>query len=317
MSPKKDEPQLAVTVSASGVRYYRNPITMERVPSVTTVLGVKDKPALMWWSAGMAAEAAMEEYVNWPAPVPLEDENGDQVQDAFGNVVMVAPEDWGTVEVFDKKLDRYVMKDRREVVYAGLRSAHNRYRDKKADMGSQTHSVVEAYAKGLPMPEFDDDSRRYVGPVLRWLAERPHVKFLQAETTVWSESAGYAGTLDSIWDFSMDGEPEQIWMLDTKTGNDVWPEVVLQLAALGVDTRILHPNGVQEDLPNVTHYGVLHIIPDHEDDDGNAVDGWVALHEVTEFIADAYDAFLGLRRAYRWGSVENRVKKHLQGVKAK
>lgn len=54
-------PKLAVT-AADGYRVYKHPKTKETVPSVTTVLKVVNKPALIPWAAKMAAEYADE---NW------------------------------------------------------------------------------------------------------------------------------------------------------------------------------------------------------------------------------------------------------------
>jgi hypothetical protein len=53
-------PKLA-TSTPSG-RVYTHPVTGEQVPSVTTVIGVLDKPALVPWAAKMAAEYADKQW---------------------------------------------------------------------------------------------------------------------------------------------------------------------------------------------------------------------------------------------------------------
>lgn len=54
------DPKLA-TSTASG-RVYTHPVTGEQVPSVTTIIGVLDKPALVPWAAKMAAEYADKQW---------------------------------------------------------------------------------------------------------------------------------------------------------------------------------------------------------------------------------------------------------------
>lgn len=295
-------PPLAETDKKSGARLYKNPITGKRVPSVTTILGVKNKPALMWWAAGMAARRSMEEYRElFPRPGETW-ESPDYVARALRYIdpKPVKNKETGEVEPFDVE----------DEVWKYIRKAHSVYRDKKADMGDQVHKLVEAVALGEALPAFDDDARAYVGPVLAWLEEHKP-RFLGAEVTVWSEEDEYAGTLDSLWAF---GASDEVWLLDTKTGNDVWPETCLQLAALGHAPEKLHPDGTTEPMPEIAHYGILHIIPDVFADDGTVLEsGWATLHQVDEFIPAARDAFLGLRQAQRWNAVEGAVLKALQG----
>lgn len=59
-------PKLAEN-TANG-RIYRHPVTGEVVPSVTTIISVLDKPALVQWAANMAAEYAAD---NWSVLAPL------------------------------------------------------------------------------------------------------------------------------------------------------------------------------------------------------------------------------------------------------
>lgn len=54
------KPTLAVQ-TATG-RVYRHPLTGEEVPSVTTIIGMVNKPGLVGWAAKMAAEHAVK---NW------------------------------------------------------------------------------------------------------------------------------------------------------------------------------------------------------------------------------------------------------------
>ena len=53
------------TKSISGNRHYVHPKTNEQVPSVTTILGVVNKPALPRWAAKMTAEYAVSSKNSW------------------------------------------------------------------------------------------------------------------------------------------------------------------------------------------------------------------------------------------------------------
>ena len=65
------QPKFA-TQDKNGRRLYRDPVSGKRVPSVTTVMGMKAKPLLVPWAAKMSAEFAVE---NWEAlsDLPRED----------------------------------------------------------------------------------------------------------------------------------------------------------------------------------------------------------------------------------------------------
>ena len=61
MSDAFHGPPLAVPIGPDGQRGYRHPETGELVPSVTTILKVLPKPALVGWAARETARAAWEE----------------------------------------------------------------------------------------------------------------------------------------------------------------------------------------------------------------------------------------------------------------
>lgn len=68
------------TQDKNGRRLYRDPVTEKRVPSVTTVMGMKAKPLLVPWAAKMSAEFAVE---NWEALSELSrEERIDRIKSA-------------------------------------------------------------------------------------------------------------------------------------------------------------------------------------------------------------------------------------------
>lgn len=61
----------ALTVSVDGNRLYKHPVTGDLYPSVTSIIGCLDKPALVHWSAKETAKAA---WAQRHALIALEDE---------------------------------------------------------------------------------------------------------------------------------------------------------------------------------------------------------------------------------------------------
>ncbi len=187
--------------------------------SVTTIIGVLDKPALLFWSAQQAAEAAVDAQSTWQAML---DERG-----------------------------------RAEAV-KWLRDARfRRPRDllSAADLGVAVHKLCETYALTGTRPDKNDVAdtiRRIGGTNIDIAAEGPVVwqmldrfddwlgrfspSYQAAEIAVYSPTYGVAGTLDAL--LTIDGTR---FIADTKTTREPYdsrgkpktpyPEVGLQLAA--------------------------------------------------------------------------------------
>jgi hypothetical protein len=131
-------------------------------------------------------------------------------------------------------------------------------RDTAADLGDRIHTAVEAAATGRPRPDLPDPAAGYLAGFDRFMAERKPM-FLLAERTVYSRRYGYAGTFDAIAILPGLG----VVLLDVKTGNRVYPEVCLQLAAYAAADFIGDPDGVTEQpLPAIHAGAVLHLRPD-------------------------------------------------------
>jgi hypothetical protein len=129
-------------------------------------------------------------------------------------------------------------------------------RDDAADLGDLVHATVEAAATGQPRPTVPDHAAGYLAGFDRFLADHTPV-FLAAEQTVYSRRYGYAGTFDLLATLLGHG----LVLVDVKTGNRVYPEVCLQLAAYAADF-IGHPDGTTEQpLPQVQAGAVLHLRP--------------------------------------------------------
>jgi hypothetical protein len=130
-------------------------------------------------------------------------------------------------------------------------------RDQAADLGDLVHAAVEAAATGLPRPTLPPHAEPYLAAFDQFVTQRKPV-FLQAERTVYSRRYGYAGTFDAIATLPGLG----VVLLDVKTGNRVYPEACLQLAAYAAADFIADPDGVTEQpLPELHAGAVLHLRP--------------------------------------------------------
>ena len=170
-----------------------------------------------------------------------------------------------------------------------IKAAHRTTRDDAANLGDSIHEYAEAYLKGDPTPAMTDQNESAIGALFGFF-DKHKPELLGAEISVWSEK-GYAGTFDLL--AKMGGET---WLLDYKTGKGIYPEVGLQLAALGKSDRIL--NDELDVLPKIDRYGVVHVRPDHEYD-GQPVAAFARLHEV-HLIEESYSAFLSALDLYNW-----------------
>jgi hypothetical protein len=129
-------------------------------------------------------------------------------------------------------------------------------RDAAADLGDLIHAAVEAHATGHPRPPLPPQAEPYLAGFDRFLADHTPV-FLAAERTVYSRHYGYAGTFDALATLPDHG----LTLLDVKTGNRIYPEVCLQLAAYAAADFIGQPEGTEQPLPTIQAGAVLHLRP--------------------------------------------------------
>lgn len=107
------------------------------------------------------------------------------------------------------------------------------------DKGSKVHKAIEWWLKGNEVridSKFQNPTTEQVEELTLdeyncvksftdwWIENKPEL--LKTEIVVVSEKYGYAGTLDLI--VKINGE---VWIVDIKTGQSVWPEYELQLSA--------------------------------------------------------------------------------------
>ena len=170
-----------------------------RMWSITTILGVLDKPALVYWSAEEAAKAAVHVAKSLPDRIA---EDGEE------EVIK-----W--------------LRDARFRRTPGLRTA--------AQLGTDVHAALEELALTGRMPEVDNEVRPFLDRFDEW-AQKWQPEFLAAEMTVYSPTYGYAGTSDGI--MKIDGQTVWFDYKTTRKSFDTkgkptgpYPEVGLQIAA--------------------------------------------------------------------------------------
>lgn len=147
------------------------------VPSVTTVLGVLDKPALPWWGMKTGVQGVLSLY-----------EDGLLVGNGSPETTYLAHNGFGRATV-DTVVDLLTM----------YKLTVNHVRDKAGDRGQSVHDAFEAWARtGLkPDPSiYPDEERGYVEGLLAFLADVPSIEPIAAEVLVASAEHGFAGRYD-------------------------------------------------------------------------------------------------------------------------
>jgi hypothetical protein len=238
----------ALSFTTSNGRYYQHPQDKNyQVPSITNVIGMKDKPALKYWASRQVAEFAAD------------------------------------------NLDTIRALKRAEIIDL-LKGAPFRKTADSSNVGQIVHNWIDEYAKGAG--EFEQPEAYEMAPRAAqrmWnqfigIVRKYELQFIFTETTVWSEKHDYAGTFD--WMARMGSNPSVI-LGDTKTGNGIYPEVGMQLAAVdGADYAINSADGEKFTLPKAEQFGVMHIRPTY-----------ARLSPIAR-IDKCFKAFLGLRAVF-------------------
>lgn len=174
-------------------------------PSVTTITGMLEKPALLGWAANCAVDHVTE--------------NLDFIKSPLSNVHEV------------------------EAVLAAARKAYAQKRDKAADAGTMVHDAIEAYIKGEEYleilanedPDVQQNAINGFQAFLSW-EQKNHVEWLESEVQIFCTSVGYAGRFDAI--ALINGHR---YLIDFKTSKGIWPEFSWQLCAYRQGYNEMYP----------------------------------------------------------------------------
>lgn len=260
------------------------------VPSVTTILGILDKPAVGMFKAKEAARAIYRQLWLYP---------GDS--------------DYAEAEMGSEE----------EAIKWALQEA-DKARDTAAELGSSVHLLAdlvgasEADSTGFGV---GSDTFPYLEAYRHFLARYGRDSIVSSEHMVWSLN-GYAGTYDLMMRLSHlvgcryepclhDAGAPELWLIDIKTsGKGPYPEWALQLAGYRWADGIMVPGtpGLYP-MPQIQRTGVLHLRPDLYPDTG-----WRLIEYPTSYDLD-YIPFLGALELLRWKQSGRFTKSKLLGRK--
>lgn len=231
-------------------RFYVHPHNQKMVPSITNVIGMKSKPGIAYWGYKQC---------------------GLFVAENLDTIIELGQKDKGAVV---------------DVV----KGAPNRSTAGSSDRGDLVHLWIERRIKsGGTEPTTEeieqnpDKTARQMWVSFLRIEARYRPEWLNAETTVWSDKYGYAGTID--WLARIGGK---VTLGDTKTGNNVYPEVGMQIAAAHNADYAINEDGQPFTLEKAERFAVLHIRP-----------RYARLSPLTN-MEQNFRAFLGLRACFEW-----------------
>lgn len=238
------DPVLAVPTSNG--RYYVRP---ERgsMPSITNIIGKKDKPGLKYWAMKECATYASQQRATLASLTERE---------AYTLV--------------------------REAPFA-------RSDDSPAAIGDIVHSMIERKVKNENAPSHDEVTTAHHTVRAMWQSflkfeERYKPQYTGSEWTVWSDTYGYAGTMDLS--FNVAGFHV---LCDAKTGKNVYPETAMQLAAGAFADVVIGADGNEVGaVPKYDKYAILHLRPRS------------ATLVPVDNIPAAWEAFKALKLVFDW-----------------
>jgi hypothetical protein len=161
------------------------------IPSVTGIVGVVNKPAILYWGINMAIESVRTSIKPGVALDEME---------------------------IESMLDT-------------AKKAHRVKTDHAANLGTKIHAWIEEFINwklkqgDKPQVPVNKQMQMAVNSFLKWVKEHK-VEFLSTETKIYSKKYEYAGTMD--FEAMIDGK---LVLGDIKTSSGIWPEMRFQTAA--------------------------------------------------------------------------------------
>lgn len=170
-----------------------------------------------------------------------------------------------------------------EEALAYLSGLPDKRRNSSANLGSVIHGAVDAVANGRALKlDISEQASAYVNGFMQFVKDKKP-KFLLTETAVFNRTHRYAGTLDIVCKIG-----RTVYVVDTKTGNRVYPEVALQLAAYKNGEFVGREGGDTVSLPNISKGAVLHLKPNDYSLIPARVDD------------EVFETFLSVKDVFRW-----------------
>ena len=199
---------------------------------------------------------------------------------------------WASRLVAEAAIDRIEvwagMPDDEAIAY--LKGVPDEKRNTSAVLGNVIHAAADSHSNDREHKEISPEAQGYVNNFVNF-REDWNPKYLYTEQAVFNLTHGYAGTLDSVARIG-----RTIWILDTKTGNRVYPEVALQLAAYANAEFVGKNDGTEEPMPLIKKGGVLHLLPEPTEDFPR---GYRFIP--VRIDEEVFEAFLSVKDVFHWG----------------
>jgi len=168
----------------------------EKIPSVTKITGILDKPALLGWAAGLTARFII-----------------DQIPDIKSGKLILTPDD-------------------AEKLYKKAKAEANRVKEEAGDYGTLIHKTVEDYVKykymgiGSHPKDLIPEAKKSLDSFKTLCGVLKLTRVLASEKILYSPQYNLGGTIDLVVEANSKVE---IW--DLKTSSGFYPEMVMQFSA--------------------------------------------------------------------------------------
>ena len=170
----------------------------ELFPSVTSILNIISKPALVPWAKKITAEKFRDTLYEWQQDEHTED-SGDGIP---------------VIELTDESID---------TLFKEAKARPDVIRDEAGDYGTRVHEALATQEEGA------EDKYPGIKAYHEWLEEQG-LEVEYREVPVYNTEYGYGGTVDAV--AFRDSAPWPV-ILDYKTSSGIYWETSLQIAAYG------------------------------------------------------------------------------------
>lgn len=186
---------------------YRTP-EGKQYPSVTTLLQAVAKPALVNWAANTERELVIQSAADLWEDIPLNGKTPKMNRTAY-------------ITTLQNRI--------------GKTKAHQKELTKAMEIGSQVHALIEWNLRKTLKQKVGAEPRindKALWAFMVWeeWAKANSFSPILCEQIVWSESYGYAGTMDLLARIDYGGEALSV-VVDWKTGKAIYDEALLQNSA--------------------------------------------------------------------------------------
>jgi len=194
--------------SSSAHRYWATipdkGVTKEGVPSATGIVGVLDKPALMYWAVNETVDYLREKLR------PGETYDEVEIEQLLESAKKARYKTSGKATTIGSLVHDWIERYVKCVIEYG-------------EVNVVDHNDIELEDWDLKLP-YNKEAQASISSFLEWESNHD-VEWLTSERKVFSKRYGYAGTLDA--EVVVDGKYS---VLDLKTSKRIYPEYWLQLA---------------------------------------------------------------------------------------